>query len=203
MPRTAARVLRSRLALLLAAVPQPAAAEPLFAAPFLSFDTAPNPVSVAVADLDGDGKLDVLTMGGYMDGVVSFLPGHGDGTYGAATDRTIGFDRPGAGRAMLLSDLDGDGHLDLVAADPDTAFVSVLLGNGDGTFGPRSAFAVAGYPCALAAARPGRRRPPRPRRLRQPGQPGLGAARQRRRHLRGEDRLRGGDSTPRPWPSAT
>ena len=43
--------------------------------------------------------------------------------------------------AIVAGDFTGDGHLDLAVANAVGDTVSVLLGNGDGTFGPRSAYA--------------------------------------------------------------
>jgi len=65
---------------------RPADANPLFAAPFLSYDVAGGPVSVVVADVDGDGKLDLVTLGQYGSDTVSFLRGNGDGTFAARSD---------------------------------------------------------------------------------------------------------------------
>ena len=47
-------------------------------------------------------------------------------------------------------DLDGDGKLDLVAADVGTGFVSVLIGNGNGTLKSESKFAVGTGPRSVA-----------------------------------------------------
>src|SRR6267154_1773584 len=69
----------------LAAIPDRSAAAPLFAAPFLSFDAGFYPHSVAVADLNGDGKLD-LVVANDRSSSVSVLLGNGNGTFGAKTD---------------------------------------------------------------------------------------------------------------------
>jgi hypothetical protein len=52
---------------------------PLFAAPFLSFDVGLLPSSVAIGDLNGDGKPDLATAN-YFSNTVSLLLGNGDGT---------------------------------------------------------------------------------------------------------------------------
>src|SRR5437016_2479890 len=69
----------------LAAAAPRAVAAPLFAAPFLSFDTGSYPLSVAVADLNGDGKPDLVAANNLAN-TVSVLLGNGDGTFGAKTD---------------------------------------------------------------------------------------------------------------------
>jgi hypothetical protein len=52
-------------------------------------------------------------------------------------------------QSVRLSDLDGDGKLDLVASTNENA-VSVLLGNGDGSFGPKSVYGTGGGPREIA-----------------------------------------------------
>lgn len=52
--------------------------------------------------------------------------------------------------AMVSGDLDGDGHKDLVVANAGDDDVSVLLGNGDGSFEPRVDYAVGDNPVAIA-----------------------------------------------------
>ena len=46
----------------------------------------------------------------------------------------------------------GNGHLDLATANENSDDVSVLLGNGDGTFQPQLRFAAGSFPGALVAA---------------------------------------------------
>ena len=44
--------------------------------------------------------------------------------------------------AIVAGDFNGDGHLDLAVANAGDDTVSVLLGNGDGTFQPQVTYAV-------------------------------------------------------------
>jgi len=74
--------------------------------------------SVAVADINGDRKLDLVTDG------VSVLLGNGDGTF----KDDGGVSLPVAGGSANIGDFNGDGKLDIAAG------LSMLLGNGDGTF---------------------------------------------------------------------
>jgi hypothetical protein len=88
---------------------------------------------IAVADLNEDGNLDLVTAS-HTSGVV-ILFGHGDGTFEAAPDINVA-----PGDVVRAADLNGDGHTDLVAAGDQLA---VLLGKGDGTFAA-PAFLAAG-----------------------------------------------------------
>jgi hypothetical protein len=74
------------------------------------------------------------------------LLNNGDGTFGIARNYAVG-DIP---LGVAVADLDGDGHLDLVAANYDSGTVSVLRGNGDGSFQPARHFAAGGGPHAVA-----------------------------------------------------
>jgi len=96
-----------------------------------------SPSSVAVADVDGDGKLDVVVVNQDSDSV-SVLLGNGNGTL----QTPVSYDSGGYDSlSVAIADLNGDGHPDLVVAntcfsysDCSTGGVGVLLGNGDGTF---------------------------------------------------------------------
>jgi hypothetical protein len=122
-----------------------ASAAPLFVAPFLSFDAAGFPASVAIGDLNGDGKPDLVTAS-HGANEVSVLLGNADGTFGPKSDFAAG-DTP---RGLAIADLNGDGKPDLVTANSGANTVSVLLGNGDGTFAPKTDFGSGGAPYSVA-----------------------------------------------------
>lgn len=93
---------------------------------------------VALGDFNGDGRLDVATTA--ADGVL-VLPGNGDGSLGTA--RT--FDTNGSPGSVVVGDFNADGKLDLAATAGTVTggpTVSVLLGNGDGTFQPPRSSAI-------------------------------------------------------------
>ncbi|HEV2176247.1 MAG TPA: FG-GAP-like repeat-containing protein [Terriglobia bacterium] len=102
--------------------------------------------SSVVADFNGDGKLDVAFIGFLgLSNSVSVLFGNGDGTFGREID--YAFAGPSFPLRLATGDFNGDGKLDLVALDDigPNFMVSVLLGNGDGTFQPAVTLDASGY----------------------------------------------------------
>ncbi len=96
----------------------------------VSYYTGTSPGSLAIGDLNGDGKPDLaVTAGSTNDSSVSsvkVLLNHGDGTF--ATPAGYG---QKLGSLVAIGDFDGDCKPDLAVA---TSGVSVLLNAGDGTF---------------------------------------------------------------------
>ncbi|HZQ67924.1 MAG TPA: VCBS repeat-containing protein [Terriglobales bacterium] len=102
---------------------------------------AVNPQAIAAADLNRDGKLDVVTGNDVTLGPVfgnSVLLGNGDGTFQTFKSANSG----GSSATATVADINGDGILDLV--DGGFIVVSTLLGNGDGTFQSAKNYAVPG-----------------------------------------------------------
>jgi hypothetical protein len=104
------------------------------------------PQSVVIADVNGDGKPDIIaanssTSGVVDDGDVGVLLGNGDGTFQAAVHYPSG---SFGAASVAVADVNGDGKPDVVVvncsgtasscAGPLAGGVGVLLGNGDGTF---------------------------------------------------------------------
>ena len=110
-----------------------------------SFRLASIPTSVAVGDINGDGRPDLMiTKRG--SGSVTVLLGDGRGGFGAGVEYAAGT-QPGH---VLLADIKGDGRLDAVVTDNATGSVNVLFGNGDGTFGKPVAYTAIARPVAIA-----------------------------------------------------
>ena len=94
---------------------------------------------IVVGDFNRDGSPDVAIAGG-LSANVSVLLGNGDGTFTAPAVYPAGQDD----NSLAIGDFNGDGFLDLAVAngsgDDGGSFgsVSVLLGQGNGTFGSQS-----------------------------------------------------------------
>jgi hypothetical protein len=113
-----------------------------------TYPTGKNPVSVAMGDFNGDGNEDVVTANSYGDNV-SILLGNGDGTFRPPVDYAVQV----FPTSVTVGDFNGDGKLDLAVSNDcggdknceGRGTVSILLGNGDGTFQPRMDYGVGGY----------------------------------------------------------
>jgi hypothetical protein len=106
-----------------------------------------SPYNLASGDLNGDGRLDVVTAN-YGGGSISVLMGNGNATFAPAVNYAAGSNPFGIG----LGDLNGDGRLDVVVANSSSHNLMVRLGNGDGTFGASTAFAVGTTPRLVVLA---------------------------------------------------
>jgi hypothetical protein len=100
-----------------------------------------GPLAVAVGDFNGDGKQDLATAN-LISHNVSILLGDGSGRFGAPRNfATFNGSYP---ISVAVGDFNGDGRQDLAVANRGAYSVSILLGNGDGTFGAATNFPTGG-----------------------------------------------------------
>jgi hypothetical protein len=116
--------------------------------PAVEYQAGGFSTTVATGDFNRDGILDLVTSN-YDENTVSVLLGNGDGTFRTHVDYATGNNPVG----VTVADFNGDGKLDLAVAipapgDQGPGAVSILLGNGDGTFRPR-----VDYPTSAGAIR--------------------------------------------------
>ena len=138
-------VLAAWLALSLSHAATNSCSTPSFAA-VTNFATGVEHSGVAIADFNGDGKLDTAVTN-LSANSVSVLLGNGAGGFGTPTSFAVG----NTPRAVLAADLNGDGKFDLAVSNFGSNTVSVLLGDGTGSFGSATNFAVGQSPWSIAA----------------------------------------------------
>jgi hypothetical protein len=135
------------------------------------FPVGPNPYGAAVGDFNGDGKTDIAVANGNIPpncfsygnfcppnglGSVSVLIGKGDGTF----KRAVNYDLEYWPNAVAVGDFNRDGKLDLAVVNQcgtdsqcsSKGSVSILLGNGDGTFQQPMSFVVGNFSSGIAVA---------------------------------------------------
>src|SRR5271157_982622 len=114
----------------------------------ITLSTGTEPGAIVAGDFKGDGRTDLAVANTGSDDV-SVLLGNGDGTFQNQARYAAGF----GPSALVVGDFDGDGDslTDLAVANYLSNDVSVLLGNGDGTFQNQVRYAAGFGPSALVA----------------------------------------------------
>ena len=112
--------------------------------PPVNYKTGLGPQAVAIADLNNDGRLDVVTADA-GDNTISIFFNQGGGKLGARTSYPIG-GNPGS---LVLADLNADGRRDIVLCVGSG--VSIFLASGfPGVFAPPVAYATGGVARGVA-----------------------------------------------------
>jgi hypothetical protein len=120
-----------------------------------TYPTGTGPHSIRTADLNGDGRLDLATVNDQSE-TASILLGNGNGTFAARTDYPVGK----VPKGVAIGDVDGDGIPDVLSGNTGGNYptccvasggdnISVLIGNGNGTFLPKYEVTVGLTPFAL------------------------------------------------------
>jgi hypothetical protein len=113
--------------------------------------TLPSPpYAIGSADLNGDGKPDLVTANSSSNSMTILL-NKGTGTFATSTyTLTSSNGSPIGPRGLALADLNGDGKIDIAAAN-SSGSASVSLGNGDGTFQAAAFYPTGTSSTAVAA----------------------------------------------------
>lgn len=102
--------------------------------PGKTYPTANGAFSAAVGDFNGDGNIDLVTSPDFNKNVGVYL-GTKFATYGAPTNYTIGVNGPDTD-GVAVGDFNNDAKLDIVTGTGNGHTIVVLLGLGNGAFGP-------------------------------------------------------------------
>lgn len=113
------------------------------------YESGGYPVSVAIGDLNNDGKPDIATANYYSGnpGKASVFINNGDGTFAQNIDYPI---TVGA-TSVAISDFNGDDLADMAFSVRTSSLIDVLTNNGDNTFSSSGTFSAGTYSRAIAA----------------------------------------------------
>ncbi len=100
---------------------------------------------LAVGDFNKDGKLDVAVGN---TGVASVFLNRGSRSFASPVTYAVS---AGGQSGIAVGDFNGDGNNDIVTAGSPTPTISILIGNGDGTFGSETEYAGACDETSVAA----------------------------------------------------
>jgi len=105
-----------------------------------------EPFSVIAADINGDGKVDLISAN--QGGTLSVLTNNGTGGFGSNATYNVGGDLV----SVVAADVNGDGYVDLICANQNSNTLTVLTNDGSGNFTLASSPTVGYGPCSVTAA---------------------------------------------------
>ena len=125
-------------------------AEEISFAPKVDYATGNFPSSVTSADVNGDGKSDLIVanMSGLINGTVSVLKNNGNGTFATRFNYETG----AAPISVASTDVNSDGKFDLIVANLNSDTLSVLKNTGNGTFAYKVDYVTGSRPYSVTSA---------------------------------------------------
>ena len=113
--------------------------------PMVTYKAGRNPLNLVAGDLNGDGKVDIVTSN-YASSSISVFLNNGVGGFATSTGYVSGSVPIG----IALGDLNIDGTLDIIVSNAGSSNVSIFTNNGNGTFATKSDVSTALAPYGLA-----------------------------------------------------
>jgi hypothetical protein len=105
-----------------------------------------KPISSCAADVNGDGKVDLICVN-YGDQTITVLTNNGIGGFGLSSSPAVG-SKP---QCVVAADVNGDGNVDLISANYGDNTLTVLTNDGSGMFFPASTSSVSNPGFVVAA----------------------------------------------------
>jgi hypothetical protein len=113
-----------------------------FQQPFTPVGIGPTR-GAAIAEMTGDGIMDIVAITETTGGAVAVCPGAGNGTFFSAIETTVS---QNGLFSLAVADINLDNREDAVVSFQDMNMVKILIGNGNGSFGPIHTLASSGGP---------------------------------------------------------
>ena len=120
----------------------------------ISVGNQPSAIAIGTFNLKNGDSNPGFVVTNFKDSTYSVFNGKGDGTFTQVTGSPFALPSTAAGPvAMTAADFNGDGNPDLAIVNQTTKNVTILEGNGNGTFTefPKSPIAVGNLPVAIAS----------------------------------------------------
>ena len=112
-----------------------------------AYAVGPAPQAVAIADINGDGFLDIITPN-FSNNTLTVLTNNGHGGFGSNATIAVGKEPD----FVTAVDINNDGHIDLVSVNFGASTLTVLTNDGRGNFDSNATLNVGGGPQMVLAA---------------------------------------------------